>query len=251
MLVEINESALLARLGLIEGRLSALEVPKPVVSRMQLGAISYYYPGAKWDALLKHRPAVVIINPASGPGTAPISHYVAQVTEARAAGARVFGYVWTSYGRRSLADVRAEMHRYSLYYGIKDIFLDEASNKAEGLPYYTTACAEIHTTGGKVALNPGTTTLEDYFKIADHVMCFEGTHTTFNATARPTWEQNYPGKPWHAIHSCPAASMSSMVYSSYITGAGLVWVTDDVMTNPYDSNPTYLDKLAAEVAQYG
>ncbi len=243
-----------ARFMALEARVTKLEasivVPQPV-STLGLGAVSYYYPGIRWDALLLRKPRVVIINPNSGPGQAANTAYQAQVQKAHVAGAKVLAYVWTDYGKRSVEAVQTDIQKYRSWYNIDGIFLDEASNTALMLPYYDSLCYGIRNQGLLVCLNSGVPTTEDYAKIADYLMVSEGTAANYLAAQfRPAWETMpaYAGKCWHAVHSCPVGSMPAVVALAKKRGAGLLWVTDDVMTNPYDTNPTYLDSLAVAVA---
>ncbi len=240
-----THAGLLLQLG---DRVVAVEAALAKLTRkLQIGAVSYYYPGAKWTALLALKPAVVVINPASGVGNSPSLTYQTQVAAAKVAGAKVFGYVFTNYALRPQADVMAEASRYRDWYGVDGIFLDETSNKPEHVPYYSGVCGSLRATNLLSCLNPGYITVEDHFKLADYVMCTEGPYTNYVNQTRPAFEKNYPGKAWHVVHSCPASEMLNAVRLANSRGAGLLWVTDDVMNNPYDTNPTYLSALDAAV----
>ena len=66
---------------------------------------------------------------------APSRHagYRAAVRTAQRAGARVLGYVHTTYGVRPAAGVVADVDRYTSWYGVDGIFLDEATRHSLGL----------------------------------------------------------------------------------------------------------------------
>ena len=53
----------------------------------------------------------------------------------KAAGVRVLGYVHTSYGKRPIAEVQAEIDRYDKWYKPDGIFFDEVTTDASGLAY--------------------------------------------------------------------------------------------------------------------
>ena len=53
-----------------------------------------------------------IMNPCNGPGNSLDANYVAAVNAFRAAGGRVIGYVYSSYGSRPLAQVTADIDKY-------------------------------------------------------------------------------------------------------------------------------------------
>ena len=263
MSVGFDLDAILAKLttalDALTGRVDKLEavpapqppVPPPVPVVAKLGAVSYYYPGVKWDTLLARRPAIAMINPASGPGLAANASYVTQVAKATAAGATVLGYVYSSYAARPLVDVQADIDKHVLFYGVKGIFLDEVSNSDNNLPYYQSVCAYAHSKGLKICLNPGTKTTEGYAKAADWLMVAETSIASYRTRTAAAWESlpAYAGKCWHVVHSCPPADMPAAVAIAKAQAAGLIWVTDDVLPNPYDTNPSYLDALVAELVK--
>ena len=83
------------------------------------------------------RPRLLVINPANGPGAEAAPAYRAAVRTAQRAGARVLGYVHTTYGARPAADVMADIDRYTSWYGVDGIFLDEAAHDvAASCGYY-------------------------------------------------------------------------------------------------------------------
>lgn len=230
-------------------RVSALEMK--LQPQMQIGPVTYFFPGTKWDETLAKNPPVVIINPGSGPGTAVSSSYVAQVGKAKAAGAKVLGYVYTDYAARAPATVKAEIDKYKAWYGVDGIFLDETSNVVAAVPYYADLSNYIRGKGGLVVLNPGTKTIEEYAGLADWIMNAECDLATYRARNGALWEAKYPDKFWHVVHTCPAADMPEVVALAKARRAALVYVTDDVMANPYDKLPTYWSQLCSEVDRVG
>ena len=239
-----------AELILLGERVTALELqakPFPV----KVAAVSYYFPGAKWDQLLAVSPPVAlsIINPASGPGLAFNTAYGTQVTKAKAAGVLVYGYVHTKYSARPLAEVKADVDKYVAWYAVNGIFVDTTANTADKVAYYADLSAYLRSKGLKIVLNPGTKTVEQYVGLADHIMVAETDAVTYLSRNAPDWEARYPrDKFWHCVHTCPAADMPALVALAKSRHCGLLWVTDDAMANPYDTNPSYLAQLVAEVA---
>jgi hypothetical protein len=240
----------LARLGglctELAGRVDALELAaKP----MRLGPVTYFRPGPLWDATLAAKPALTLINPGSGPGSAVDSAYPPQVAKCKAAGVPVLGYVHTRYGARPIAEVKADIDKHRAWYGISGIFIDTTSNQLVHLAYYAELCAYVKSWGGIVVLNPGTKTIEEHAQIADYVMVCETDLATFKLQTRPAWESKpaYRGKLWTVVHTCPAAEMPWVVAEAKRRHAGLIYVTDDVMANPYNLLPTYWPQLQAAV----
>src|SRR5437867_2765854 len=69
---------------------------------------AYFYPGSLWTNMnwaAARVPLVAIMNPNSGPDTTQNPDYVAAVSSLRASGAKVIGYVSTSYTARSTNNV--------------------------------------------------------------------------------------------------------------------------------------------------
>ncbi len=82
--------------------------------------------------------ALLVANPASGPGTAADPQYTQAIATAHAAGQSVVGYLHTSYGTRPLAQVETDADTwYSFYPELDGIFVDETSTDPTTVaPYY-------------------------------------------------------------------------------------------------------------------
>jgi hypothetical protein len=100
---------------------------------------SYYYPcftsGCVWQRTAG-KAKLVIINPASGPGTGADSNYVTLSSNLRAAGTIVLGYVATIYTAKTAAAVQAEVDKFFTWYNVSGIFFDEASTNCTTVSYY-------------------------------------------------------------------------------------------------------------------
>src|SRR5438445_2610080 len=80
---------------------------------------------------------IVILNPSSGPGTAPQASFTSAITAMKAAGIKVLGYVFTSYGTRPIASVEADIDKYVTFYpDIIGINFDEFATSAGQEAYY-------------------------------------------------------------------------------------------------------------------
>lgn len=224
------------------------------IMQQSIGAVPYYYAtglaGSKWEQMADRAPIVSVMI-LSGPSVRP--EKLADVQYAQALGIKVLGYVFTSYGDRSIAAVKADIDTHYSYYGVDGIFLDEVDNtgNATDLAFYATCYQYIKakTSGPRlVVLNPGATTKESYAAFADHIVVFESRPSKYRTRSNPDWETLYPSsKFWHIIHSCPADEVSEMLELSRQRNAGLIFITDDVPPNPYNDLPTYLDDFAAAV----
>jgi len=222
---------------------------------------AYFYPGSYWTQLDQARPGVgvAVMNPDSGPGAAPDPNYVAAVRSAKAAGITVVGYVYTSYGSRSIAAVESDINNYySWYPDLNGIFLDEASTNCADEPYYATLHSYVKSKGGAAltVLNPGTQTNQCYEPAADILLTFEGSDQQYvNSYSAPSWVAHYPASHfWHVIYGTPTVSaMATAVQLSKARNAGYVYVTSASLPNPYDILPSglYWSSELADIAATG
>lgn len=205
---------------------------------------AYFYPGPLWDQATAGAPTVgtMIMNPASGPGASSNSDYVAAVNKALAAGVKVIGYVHTSYGLRDAAVVKSEIDAYKAWYGVSGIFLDEVASDAALLPYYQDLADYIRATPGTfVALNPGTIPAQGYMSVGDTVVVFEGTYNTYKTWSAPVWAAQYPASKFvHLVHATAGSTkMKYVINWSRNRLAGNVYITHDLLPNPWDMLPSY------------
>ncbi len=250
---------------------------------------AYFYPsasGSAWNTLVaaaqSGAPVTAIMNPGSGPGLAPNSDYVAAVNALRAAGGKVLGYVPTGYGGLSVSptstcqpavgstytatDVLNCAARYKLWYSVDGVFLDEFTNTTASaapatLAYYQQIYAGLKGVNGfardwLVVGNPGSETVADYFAdpagpTADTLVVFENGagYATYSPAA---WQADYPAAAFaHLIHSEPsAATAAQAVGLAASRNARYVFVTSDVLDNPWDTLPPYFNSLAQAVRDH-
>ncbi|MCC6492271.1 MAG: hypothetical protein IT424_04550 [Pirellulales bacterium] len=222
---------------------------------------AYFYPGrnSPWvemTAAADDAPITAIMNPGNGPGNVPDNNYVSAVNAFRAAGGRVIGYVYSSYGNRPLAEVTADIDRYAAWYAIDGIFVDEMANTgpAERLNYYKSIYDHAKTKDPKweVMGNPGTHTIEAYadWPTADRLMVFENTGAQSPPYVPSPWTANYDSDRFvHLVHTEPSAeNMAAALDLALQRNAGGIYITDDVMNNPWDRLPTYWQAEVAAVA---
>jgi hypothetical protein len=217
---------------------------------MVVGLPAYFYPGPDWSRVAAGAPAVryAIVNPASGPGLSRDAAYATVLLESRAAGVEVLAYVSTRWGTRPLFEVLHDIERYRDWYGIRSIFLDEAATAESGLPYYQELSRAVRrTSGARVALNPGTVPDERYAELADLLVVFEGSYADYRRWAPPPWQDRYPvDRFWHLVHATPRAQLAAALEAAERRSAGVVYITDDVLDNPWDRLPSYwLEALEA------
>jgi hypothetical protein len=234
---------------------------KARAAELEIVVPAYFYPspGSDWTDLNASASKVritAIMNVFNGPGSSPDSNYVAAVNSFRAAGGRVIGYVHSSYTDRPLQQVLNDIDRYDNWYNIDGIFVDEMANMgpAERLNYYEDIYDHVKAIdpNWEVMGNPGTTTLEQYltWPTADRLMVFENVGSSYPGYTPSSWNFNYDRSAFiHLVHTEPSqANMLSHLTLAVQNNAGGIYVTDDVLPNPWDRLPNYWTQLVNAVA---
>jgi len=221
----------------------------PPGTGQKIAVPSYFYPctgspGCLWDQLNNGAPTVgvAIINPSSGPGGSKDQNYADQTTRSQAAGVKVTGYVHTSYGARAAATVKGEIDLFYTWYGVDGIFFDEVNNVCTTIAYYQDLYNYVkskHATKNLVILNPGTNTDECYINAGDIIAIFESAYTAYLTWTPNAWVNNYPSNRfWHLVYGTTQANLPNAIQLSKNRRGGWVYITPDVLPNPWDSLPT-------------
>jgi hypothetical protein len=232
-----------------------------VAATFEIVVPAYFYPSTAsgWKSLnaaAGRAPVTVIMNPSNGPGKSLDANYVAAVDSLRAAGGRVIGYVHTSYAARPLQQVLADIDRYDSWYNLDGIFVDEMANTgpAERLNYYRDIYNHVKAIdpSWEVMGNPGTTTLEQYltWPTADRLMVFENVGTTYPPYTPSSWNFSYDRSKFvHLVHTeTSPANMLAHLNLAVQRNAGGIYVTNDVLPNPWDRLPGFWTSLVDAVA---
>ena len=223
---------------------------------------AYFYPsaGSPWNRMNAAAARVditAIMNPFNGPGSSPDSKYTAAVDSLRGAGGRVIGYVYSGYTARPLAEVYADIDRYADWYAIDGIFVDEMSNtgSAGHLDYYESIYNYVKAKSAlwEVMGNPGTSTLETYLTrpTADRLMVFENVGDAYPNYSPSSWNAGYDAASFvHLVHTeASLDAMEAHLRRAISYHAGAIYVTDDVLANPWDTLPSYWDAEVEAVAR--
>ena len=211
---------------------------------------------------------LVILNPNSGPGAGLIDpNYVDDSAQGpfidfRNAGGVAIGYVRTEWAARPLAEVQSEVDLYfdpAYWRGagvqIQGIFFDEMSNDLADVGYYWTLRDYVRSlAGGAVVVgNPGTSfvnnpsgqtawSVSDYAEAADTLVTFESTAAEyFGSYSPPSWLESYPAERFgHIVYGVETtAQMLAAMSLARQRKAGYVYLTDDILVNPYDDLASY------------
>jgi hypothetical protein len=215
---------------------------------------AYFYPsaGGLWSSAdaAASGVGIMVANVANGPGTAVNSDYAAAIAAARAAGVRVFGYVYTHYGAISTSTVEAAISGWKTLYGVTSIFVDEASTSSSELSYYQTLSSYVHAqaAGGQTIVNFGTVPAQSEMNAGDILVTFEGSYATYGSTRFPSWTVGYaPSRFYNIVYNVPdQLSMLSVLREAASAGVGQIDATNDVLPNPYDTLPPYLNAESSQ-----
>ncbi|MEU4515321.1 spherulation-specific family 4 protein [Nonomuraea wenchangensis] len=236
---------------------------------------AYFLPGgdtaADWSLMntAAGKPGILVANVANGPGDEAEPAYTSALAAAHAAGIKVIGYVDTGYfgttglgtrlGSASADDWRAQIqsdvNKWYQFYGasIDGIFFDQAQNACgptAGSQTYAdlyreaTAYVKKYHPGATTVANPGVSPNPCYADAADILVTFEGSYGSYLDRRAPylpaAWEARHdPRRIWHLVYDVPASGLATVMSLSKANNAGYVYVTDDVLPNPWDRLPPY------------
>jgi Spherulation-specific family 4 len=232
------------------------ELPRP----MEILVPAYFYPtpGSPWNQLnlaAARVPLTAIMNPNSGPGSNVDPNYVGVVSSLRSAGGKVIAYVSSSYAARPIANVLSDIDRYREWYSIDGFFIDEMSNLSSqtALNYYSQIYAYIKNIKPtwEVIGNPGTNTLEAYLTrpTADRLVVFEEAGVHYANYVPSDWNANYGSNRFvHLLHTEPSvAAMRNQIQWARQRNSSMIYITNDVLVNPWDQLPSYWANELSEV----
>jgi hypothetical protein len=243
----------------------ASAVAAPTGDRLQLLVPLYSYP-RWWDptqyvwtqvaAAAQKVPVTVIINPNTGPdGGPPNQDYVRGLQDLRAGGVTILGYVSTRFAARDLIAAKTDIKLYNDYFDVDGVFLDEAANTPGHIAYYqdlykyAKSFAKLKT----VLLNPGTHTVESYFRTpaSDGAVIFENQASLWPDYAPAPYLKNYNVSLFAMLaYQVPTVeTMKAYVDLALTRHFGYVYVTDGAMPNPWDTLPDYWEEEVDYIAQ--
>lgn len=204
----------------------------------RVGILHYFEPDASWSRILSGAPSVqyIVLNIDTGPGTAFSSLYGAAVEQAKVAGVRVLGYVFTSWAGRVSEEVEADIDKWYDWYEVDGIFFDEASTVAGSVAYYQSLDTYVKAKDGVgvTVLNHGQEPDEAYTGAGDILGTFEDNYTAYLLYTPSAWVSTYPaGKFWHMVSDVDAADVANAVSTSKGLNAGLITLSSLLHPDPW------------------
>jgi hypothetical protein len=228
----------------------------------------YYYPAnpysdTAFQNLLQiirgaHVPVLYVVNPADGPGTVEDGNYTAAMRLLQGAGATVLGYVATGYAARDPALVHADVDGWGTVYPsitLDGIFYDEMpydpgtgnANVSLYQDYCTYAKNKAYAI---VVANPGTNQQGVWYAAdpptADVIVTWENSAYPVESDLQGNFIGGHADYSWKRnavlVHSQTFNATTFAMMAKY---AKWLWITDDVMPNPWDAFPTFMPQMFA------
>ncbi len=220
-------------------------------SSPRLAVPVYVPPGADFTTFARGvgtARGLMVINPARGPSE-DSEGYADAVKAARALGARVLGYVSTGRGDGDAAKIDQATSLYLSRLHVDGIFFDEApgeSNCAQRLPWYAARAAaaeRAHPRGDAfIVVNPGGHTCEGFLAFADVIVVREESAAEVLAWRPQSWVARYDASRfWLLAYAASRAQFDAVRAHARASNVGWLYVTDDLLDNPWDKPPSYWD----------
>jgi len=196
----------------------------------------YFYNINKWNEVATYQNEIVILNPSNGPGDNIDDTYQSLITKLNNNNDLAIGYIYTKWGNRDINEVKADIDKWLNFYNIKGFFVDEASTDKANLNYYQELNNYIKSKGNYfIVLNPGTMPDDGYFDIADNIVVFENNVKKLNSNICKTQKE----KSSIIVYDANETQMKNVIKAYKCKN---IYVTDDNLSNPYDTLPSYFDE---------
>jgi hypothetical protein len=212
----------------------------------------YSYPQgqyqSQWEALYNLqtlKQVFVVVNPNNGPGSSSDPNYLNAITILKLKKFKVIGYVSTSYAVRNIAFVKNDINQWFLLYGLDNvdgIFLDEVSNDNLNYSYYQNLYNYIKSFGNKeVVLNPGTNVDLNFFRIADKIIVFENSQSSFETFVYNNYLSVDSYKVCTIVYSVPPNKVSFVISKILQNNSKCYYILDKDNVTGYFYLSPYLD----------
>jgi hypothetical protein len=183
----------------------------------------------EWGKLLNlhtDKEVWVVVNVDDGPGSSVDSTYVSVISGLKQRGFKVLGYIYSSYGRRSLETVYSEMDRWIRFYNVDGFFIDEVSTSLETYSYYSSIYSRAKSLGKYVVLNPGTNIDPRFFNIADKIVVFESPLEEYVNFSYLDYSSAAPDRVCTIVLNTPPDKVDYVVQKAVANGSRCVYVHD-------------------------
>jgi len=235
----------------------AVAQSRPAVS---LAVPAYFTDDATWNRILNTPQVRYVVGhpttPAAGKPYVAEKELVAHLAEAKAKGITTLIYVTAGYDKVGWEAVADRIDSaLAAYPGADGVFLDEINyNQCDKYTSLSKGVGSLRGVRSRqpnklVILNPGAPMLNCYEGLADGYLNLERAQADV-----PAWEANVNlagnvpyyawmftsvnrPKMWQMVHSVSASQIPAAVDGALSRNASVLFITPDVMPNPYDTLP--------------
>jgi len=211
----------------------------------------YIYPGTEWDKLISAKaahpqvPVGAIINVNSGPGTAYSSTWGTYINKLLAAGIQCFAYVWCGEINEfdSNRDCTRDAANWKAWYpGITGAFIDGFHGG-----YSATGDLQVQRARAAgfapVCGNPGMDIAESQLTGVDLACVYESAGQPSVAVMQALAAKHGASKNYFLAYSVP--TLDSTLVKQAASYCSWLYVTSDVLNNPWDTLPAYFSDIVA------
>jgi len=182
-------------------------------------------------------PGWVIVNPNSGTGSTcpPNSDWQAALNILT--NTLNIGYIHSSYGSGNLTLLFAEIANYVKCWKVSGIFIDEASNDVNLIPYYKQLYQYIKGKDANIDvwINPGTNTPQGFLDVADVIVIFESEYSAWQTYTPDSYVASTSSFRFAAIvNNVPSITVMQQVVDQmdkWNIGWGIVYETGNSYTS--------------------
>ncbi|CAE7168469.1 unnamed protein product [Rhizoctonia solani] len=156
-------------------------------------------------------------------------------------------------GSRAQSAVQADITTYSAWgaaYRPNGIFFDETSATSGNQALYSgySSYAKSKISGAFVTLNPGVATPAAYYGFSDQIVTREDNYNSFSPSQYTIGTSTPASKQAVILHTTGSTLPACMVNATVrVDKIGAVYFTNDVLSNPYDTFPSYWTGLVDAV----
>jgi hypothetical protein len=211
--------------------------------------------------------STIIANIDNGPGSSYDSNWASAMNYCANKRLNVVGYVYTSYGQRSVSSVEADIAEWVSLYGanVQGIFFDGVPTSATDSrcpdsdceSYYATiiAYAQSEISDALIITNPGSSNSDSGWILSNRAMndhpadidvIFEGDVSSFTSWSPPSWfESSESGSVATLVYQDPGTTDTAPADASAVctdmqndgAGIGVVW-NNDSNDDTWSTDPT-------------
>jgi hypothetical protein len=183
----------------------------------------------EWEKLLNFttdKEVWVVVNVNDGPGSSVDPTYASIISRLRQKGFKVLGYIYSSYGSRSLKTIYSEMDRWIRFYDVDGFLIDEVSTSLKTYRYYSSIYRKAKRLGKYVVLNPGTNIDPTFFNIADKILVFESPLEEYVDFSYLDYSSVAPDRVCTVVLNTPPDKVDYVVQKAVANGSRCVYVHD-------------------------